>query len=94
LTTWRATEGGKGGLAPAPRPVVEAVESVVEEAADPLASVLLGHAGDPTGPDERLAVGDGQDDAAAASEAVRRGSASESGKEGLTFLGREGDDQL
>src|SRR3954463_7126596 len=69
LTMWRATEGGKGGLSPASRPIAQAVEGLVEEAADPLADMLLGHAGLEAGGDERFAVGDGQDGPAAASQA-------------------------
>jgi hypothetical protein len=61
----------------ASRPVAEAFEAVIEEAEDLLASMLLGHAGDPTGPDERLTVGDGQNDPTATSEAVGRGGAAE-----------------
>jgi hypothetical protein len=72
---WRATEGGKGGLSPASRPIGEAVEATVEIASDPLADVLLGHAGLAAGGDEGFTIGDGQDGAAAASQAEGDGGA-------------------
>src|SRR4051794_40959993 len=75
LTMWRATEGGKGGLSPASRPIGEAVEALVEEAADPPADMLLGPAGLAAGGDERSPTGDGQYGAAAASQAQGDGGA-------------------
>jgi hypothetical protein len=94
LTMWRATEGGKGGLSPAPRPIAQAVESALEIASDPFAGVLLGHAGQSGGSDEGFAVGDGQDGAAAASQAQGDGGAAEAGLKGVAFLGRETHDEL
>src|SRR5689334_2088710 len=61
LTACRATEGGKGGLAPPSRPVLQALQAAGEEALGPLTDMLLGQA-DPAGdPGEGQAVGDGQD---------------------------------
>src|SRR5512144_229668 len=91
LTACRATEGGKGGLPPASRPIVQALQASGEEALDPLADMLLSQADASRGPDQGSPVGDGQDRLAATGQSQGGGCAAEPVFEETTLLGGKDD---
>src|SRR5439155_21397161 len=70
LTRWRATEGGKAGLAPASRLVGEARKPLAEVALDPLAGVADGEAGGRGSIFESVAVVQEQEQAGASGQAL------------------------